>query len=75
VRVKRNSTAALFTVEDNGCGFDTSRIHSLDDPHRGLGLAAMEERVRMQGGALEIISRENQGTRIAFTLPLGSGRA
>jgi PAS domain S-box-containing protein len=75
VRVQRNSTAALFTVEDNGCGFDTSRIHSLDDPNRGLGLAAMEERVRLQGGTLEIISRENQGTRIAFTLPLGSGRA
>jgi PAS domain S-box-containing protein len=74
VRVKRNPTAALFTVEDNGCGFDTSRIHSLDDSNRGLGLAAMEERVRMQGGTLEIVSRENQGTRIAFTLPLGSGR-
>ena len=74
VRVKRNPTTALFTVEDNGRGFDTSRIHSLDDPNRGLGLAAMEERVRMQGGTLEIISRENQGTRIAFTLPLGSGR-
>lgn len=74
VRVKRNPTAALFTVEDNGRGFDTSQIHSLDDPNRGLGLAAMEERVRMQGGTLEIISRENQGTRIAFTLPLGSGR-
>jgi PAS domain S-box-containing protein len=74
VRAKRNPTAALFSVADNGCGFDTSRIHSLDDPNRGLGLAAMEERVWMQGGTLEIISRENQGTRIAFTLPLGSGR-
>ena len=74
VRVKRNPTAALFTVEDNGCGFDTSQTHSLDDQNRGLGLAAMEERVRMQGGTLEIISRENQGTRIAVTLPLGSRR-
>jgi PAS domain S-box-containing protein len=74
VRVKRNPTTALFTVEDNGCGFDTSRIHSLDNPNRGLGLAAMDERVRMQGGTLEIISQESQGTRIAFTLPLGSGR-
>jgi PAS domain S-box-containing protein len=74
VRVKRNPAAALFTVEDNGCGFDTSRINSLDGPNRGLGLATMEERVRMQGGTLEIISRENQGTSIAFTLPLGSGR-
>jgi signal transduction histidine kinase len=74
VRVQRNSTAALFTVDDNGCGFDTSRIHSLDDPNRGLGLMAMEERVRIRGGTLEIISRENRGTRITFTLPPVSGR-
>jgi signal transduction histidine kinase len=73
VKVKRNPNAALLTVEDNGCGFDTSRLHSLDDTNRGLGLAAMEERVRMQGGTLEITSQENQGTRIAFTLPLASG--
>ena len=74
VRVKRNPTAALFMVEDNGCGFDTSQIHSPDAPNRRLGLLAMEERVRIQGGTLEIISRANQGTRITFTLPLGSGR-
>jgi PAS domain S-box-containing protein len=74
VRVKRNPTAALFTVEDNGCGFDTSQIYSVDAPNRRLGLLAMEEQVRIQGGTLEIISRANQGTRITFTLPLGSGR-
>jgi PAS domain S-box-containing protein len=74
VRVKRNPPTALFTVEDNGRGFDTAQIHSPDNPNRGLGLASMEERVRMQGGTLEIISRENQGTRITFTLPLGSAR-
>jgi PAS domain S-box-containing protein len=74
VRVKRNPTAALFTVEDNGRGFDAAQALSVGNPNKGLGLAAMEERVRMQGGTLEIISRENQGTRIAFTLPLGSGR-
>jgi len=74
VRVNRNPTAALFTVEDNGCGFDAAQALSVGNPKKGLGLAAMEERVRMQGGTLEIISRENQGTRVAFTLPLGSGR-
>jgi PAS domain S-box-containing protein len=74
VSLRRTPAAAIFTVQDNGRGFDAAQALSVGNPKKGLGLAAMEERVRVQDGTLEIISRENQGTRIAFTLPLGSGR-
>ena len=37
-----------------------------------MGLAAMEERLRMVGGTLTIKSREQEGTRLSFTIPVSS---
>jgi len=59
-----------FQVEDNGRGFDQGRLRGGDEPDRGLGLAALDERVRMLGGVLEISSREGQGAKVRFTIPL-----
>jgi signal transduction histidine kinase len=35
-----------------------------------MGLLALEERIRMLGGNLQVWSRESQGTRITFEIPL-----
>ena len=58
-----------FSFEDNGRGFDVQKRISggLD---RGMGLAAMEERLKMVGGTLTIKSRKQGGTRLSFTVPL-----
>lgn len=69
--VLRKKKQVSFLVEDNGLGFDVSRILGREGESQGLGLAAIEERVRMLGGTLKIKSREGAGTRIAFTIPLG----
>jgi signal transduction histidine kinase len=36
----------------------------------GVGLAAMEERLNMVGGSFVIQSREQEGTRLSFTIPI-----
>lgn len=59
-----------FRIADNGRGFDLENVLSRDLTDRGLGLATMEERVRMLGGSLEIKSREDQGTEIFFSVPI-----
>jgi signal transduction histidine kinase len=57
-----------FQVEDNGKGFDVTKV-ARDAIGGGLGLVAMDERVRMLGGSLEISSQEGQGTRVSFVVP------
>jgi signal transduction histidine kinase len=69
IAVKRQGDQVSFVVEDNGLGFNVSQVLTVGGG-KGLGLAAMEERVRMLGGTLKIKSREGAGTRISFTLPI-----
>lgn len=60
---------AFFEVKDNGKGFDITEGWQRS-PRAGMGLLAMEERIRMLGGDLQLWSQENQGTHISFTIPL-----
>ncbi|MEJ2672501.1 MAG: sensor histidine kinase, partial [Deltaproteobacteria bacterium] len=56
-----------FSCEDNGSGFDLEEVRSRRRP--GIGLVAMEERVRLLQGSFEITSSKGQGTRIEIILP------
>jgi signal transduction histidine kinase len=63
VAVRRETHRVLFTVRDDGAGFDTRFV-------RGLGLLGMEERVRRLGGEFRLESQPGRGTRISAELPL-----
>lgn len=69
VIVRKVNGAVAFSIEDNGRGFDPPRSFGIDSAEKGLGLAIMEERVRMLMGILTIQSKEGRGTRISFTIP------
>lgn len=66
VTVKRTADRVLFSVQDDGAGFDKRVV-------RGLGLLGMEERVRRLGGKLKIDSSPGRGTGIVAELPLREG--
>ena len=68
--IRKLAGQVSFRVEDNGRGFDREDILAREASKRGLGLAAMEERMRMLGGSLEIWSQEGQGTSITFMVPV-----
>jgi signal transduction histidine kinase len=63
VTVKNEGPRVVFSVRDDGSGFDKRFV-------RGLGMLGMEERVRRLGGELHIDSQMGRGTTISAKLPL-----
>jgi signal transduction histidine kinase len=70
ITAKRSNGGIIITIEDTGIGFDVESKTNLKSTDRGLGLAAMDERVRMLGGTMDIRSRRAEGTRIRIGIPL-----
>jgi PAS domain S-box-containing protein len=69
VALKREPGGVSFRLEDNGAGFEVQKVLASDSRKRGMGLAALEERVRMMGGSLEMWSQTGIGTSISFFIP------
>ena len=72
--ISRRNNQVNFQVVDNGVGFDLDQVLARDPAKKGLGLAALEERVRMLGGKLTIKSQKHQGTEIYFSVPISGNR-
>ena len=69
VIIRKRDKRAVFVVEDNGKGFNHEQYVSFS-VKKGMGLIAIEERVRMMGGSFKIWSQEDLGTRINFIIPI-----
>ena len=69
VKVTREDGTVSFMIRDNGRGFNLKQAMSGKVAKKSLGLTAMNERVLMARGSLQISSRRGQGTTIAFSIP------
>jgi signal transduction histidine kinase len=67
--VKRQDGKVDFFIKDNGVGFDPQQIKTEKFTENGMGLAAMDERLRMIGARLHITSQPGTGTEISFSIP------
>ncbi len=59
-------------VEDDGVGFDASKVVSLPSIEGGFGLFSIRERVKALGGSVEIKSARKRGTLVTILAPLKS---
>jgi two-component system, chemotaxis family, CheB/CheR fusion protein len=65
VVLEGSEDAIKLSVRDFGEGFDLE-----GNARRGLGLVSMEERARLVGGSLSMVSELGDGTSICVTVPL-----
>jgi PAS domain S-box-containing protein len=68
VTIKRQNGSVNFFIKDNGVGFDLEQITHAAITDKGMGLPAMEERLRMTGARLNILSQKGDGTEISFSI-------
>lgn len=67
--IERQEERIVFGIEDNGIGFNISASGLPTRNKRGLGLAAITERVKMMRGAFDVQSVRGRGTRVTYTIP------
>jgi signal transduction histidine kinase len=68
IRLDQSGPSGLLVVEDNGRGLRPG------DAHFGLGLRLMAHRAAAIGGAVRILSRGSNGTRIEVNFPYRGAR-
>jgi light-regulated signal transduction histidine kinase (bacteriophytochrome) len=81
VSCRRGANEYVFSVTDNGVGFDQKyaeeifgmfkRLHGREINGSGIGLAVVKKIVERHGGRIWAESSPGQGARFSFTLPEG----
>ncbi|MES2838087.1 MAG: sensor histidine kinase [Bacteroidota bacterium] len=66
VQLIQHEKELTLMVEDNGVGFDTTKINSFE----GIGLKNIQSRVAFLNGSINFDSTENKGTTIVIEVPL-----
>lgn len=70
VTIKRQDGRVNFLIKDNGVGFELEHIRRNEIADKGMGLAAMDERLRMIDSHLTIVSQKSIGTESSFSIPI-----
>jgi signal transduction histidine kinase len=66
LRLESDEETLHMSVIDEGNGFDVTKTRIKS----GLGLRSMQERLRLLGGRVEILSCPKKGTRIEIWVPI-----
>ena len=68
--LRRTADQAQAIIEDNGCGFETTRALERPDGHGRLGLVGIQERLAGMNGSLHLESAPGQGATLIVRVPI-----
>ncbi len=68
--LRRQEEEVTLILQDDGVGFDVLAARQRAQGGKSIGLLGMEERVRLAGGNLVIVSAPGQGTRLQLRFSL-----
>jgi signal transduction histidine kinase len=66
---KTTNKTIVFSIKDNGKGFDVDATLSPENQRNGLGLISLIKRAELSGGSLVITSDKETGTIIRASWP------
>lgn len=70
VSLRRVHSQMRITVEDDGIGFDPTKMQPISEESPKLGLFGIQEKLGHLGGRLEIESKSGHGCKVTMTAPL-----
>jgi two-component system sensor histidine kinase DegS len=66
----KNNNKIRINIEDDGVGFNASKVRFSVNELNGFGLFSIRERMEHFGGQFDIKSKSGRGTNITLVMPL-----
>ena len=70
VSISHSKSILSIVIDDNGKGFDPSKVKRIKTGDGGMGLTFMKERIKYMDGRLFLTSEAGKGTRVTLNIPL-----
>lgn len=70
VSLSSSDNLLSIVIDDNGKGFDPSKIKNVKSGDGGMGMTFMRERIKYINGRLFLNSEPGKGTRVTLNIPL-----
>ncbi|MEW4925581.1 ATP-binding protein [Algibacter sp. 2305UL17-15] len=70
VSLSHSKDILSIVIDDNGKGFDPTKVKHVKSGDGGMGLTFMQERIKYIDGRLFLTSAKGKGTRVTLNIPL-----
>ncbi|WP_288955718.1 ATP-binding protein [uncultured Polaribacter sp.] len=70
VSLSHSKKILSIVIDDNGIGFEPSKVKKVKNGDGGMGMTFMKERIKYIDGRMFLNSEPGKGTRVTFNIPI-----